>query len=387
MDELIIKLKALKVTQPIGDFFIAKIPAKDLVEISYSDIRSLSHERDIETYLGIQRPLNLTRAKEIKEYVKNIDASFPSAIILSIDGENINWDDSTGVLEILNTNGDSPAKILDGQHRIAGFMDVSTGKPIDELCYFIEDGEKKDFELILTIFVGLDLTEQATIFATVNLKQTKVNKSLVYDLEAYANARSPQKTSHDITIILDNNEKSPFKDRIKRLGLKTGVNENISQATFVEELISLISDNPMIDRDTLLRKEKKSFSSFRNGLKRTDYSDDLIFRNYFIDNKDDEIIKVLFSFFLAVEKTWPLSWDVRNKISILNKTVGLKALFKVLKDICKKEWRDNEDKILDIDFFLSKLRSCDIPEDFFSSHKATSSSINTIYKEIIDGLQ
>ncbi len=138
-------------------------------------------------------------------------------------------------------------------------MDVGTGKPIEELCYFIQDGIKKDFELILTIFLGLDLTEQATIFATVNLKQTKVNKSLVYYLEIYANTRSPQKTAHDITITLDNNKGSPLNGRIKRLGTKEDNNENISQSSFVEELIALISKNPMVDRDILLRREKGSF--------------------------------------------------------------------------------------------------------------------------------
>ncbi len=90
-DKKYLELASIKITQPIGDFFITKISAKKLVEISYSDIRALSKEREVETYLGIQRPLNIHRAKEIKEikeineYVKNIDASFPSAIILSID--------------------------------------------------------------------------------------------------------------------------------------------------------------------------------------------------------------------------------------------------------------------------------------------------------------
>ncbi|WP_050548757.1 hypothetical protein [Vibrio harveyi] len=67
-----IPVKALQVSQQIGDFYVAKIPADDLVKISYSDIRELEKEREVETYLGIQRPLNKSRAKEIKEYVKKL---------------------------------------------------------------------------------------------------------------------------------------------------------------------------------------------------------------------------------------------------------------------------------------------------------------------------
>ena len=61
------KIKAFKVTQQIGDFFIAKIPAEKLVSITFSDVRQLSEERDVEAYLGIQRQLNKKIAKAIKE--------------------------------------------------------------------------------------------------------------------------------------------------------------------------------------------------------------------------------------------------------------------------------------------------------------------------------
>lgn len=57
------------------------------------------------------------------------------------------------------------AKIIDGQHRIAGLEDYA-GPP---------------FQVNATIFIDMDIEDQAMVFATINLKQTKVSKSLAYD--------------------------------------------------------------------------------------------------------------------------------------------------------------------------------------------------------------
>ena len=65
--------KVLEVTQKGGSFFSASIPASDLVAITYSDVRRLvNEERDVERYLGVQRPLNRSR---VKESLKNLPLS------------------------------------------------------------------------------------------------------------------------------------------------------------------------------------------------------------------------------------------------------------------------------------------------------------------------
>ena len=81
--------------------------------------------------------------------------------------------------------GADVANILDGQHRIEGLKEgLSSGHPNSE-----------QFQLNVSIFVDLDMDDQSMVFATVNKAQTKVNKSLVYDLFAYAKSRSPQRRS------------------------------------------------------------------------------------------------------------------------------------------------------------------------------------------------
>ena len=72
-----ISFPCIKINQPIGEFFVGSIDCNSLREITYFDVRRIERERDIETYLGIQRPLIQKRVKEIQKYKywnKNIHA-------------------------------------------------------------------------------------------------------------------------------------------------------------------------------------------------------------------------------------------------------------------------------------------------------------------------
>jgi DGQHR domain-containing protein len=205
-------VKAIRVRQPMGEFFIASIPYDRLVKISYFDVRRMLREREIEEYLGIQRPLNKARVVELGQYVNTVDACFPTAVILAVSERCAAYDQTTGELTLsndLNPDGDLEpilyaqiARVLDGQHRIAG----------------LEQYNGESFDVNVSIFVDIELEDQAYIFSVVNLAQTKVNKSLAYDLFELANSRSPQKTCHNIAVALDRHKDSALYHRIKRLG-------------------------------------------------------------------------------------------------------------------------------------------------------------------------
>lgn len=324
MDEVSqsISLPCLKVKQPLGEFFIASIDSKVLCEITDFDVRRMIKERDVETYLGIQRPLNPARIKELSSYVNTTDACFPTGVILAVDGVCARYDE--GKNELILSEYLSPerpedkisygqiAKVLDGQHRIEG------------LKYY----EGDTFQINLSIFIDIDIEDQAYIFSTVNLAQTKVNKSLVYDLFDFANSRSPQKTCHNIAVALDSNYESPFFHRIKRLGVATEgrFNETITQATFVQSLLPYITNNALEDRDTYLRNKvpKKANASELHKL---------IFRNMFIEGKDLEIADILWNYFDAVKQRWPEAWNASGNGVMLNKTNGFKALMRFLRPI------------------------------------------------------
>ncbi|MGH8014882.1 MAG: DGQHR domain-containing protein, partial [Candidatus Zixiibacteriota bacterium] len=208
-----IEFPCIEITQPIGTFYIASVPFEDLIQITYSDIRMLSEkneERELDKYLGIERPLSQGRVAELKKYVNLVDATFPSSIILAIKEEFAHYNSTTKIMKVVNAP--EIAKIIDGQHRITG----------------LENCQNHPFDLNITLFIDMDIEDQAMVFSTINLKQTKVSKSLTYDLYEYAKSRSPQKTCHNIAKILNSKDGSPFKRKIKILGTATESQQTIS---------------------------------------------------------------------------------------------------------------------------------------------------------------
>jgi DGQHR domain-containing protein len=319
-DPISFTVPVLKVSQPIGEFFVGALESKRLCEITYFDVRRILREREFETYLGIQRPLNESRVKEIEQYVHTADACFPTAIILSVSGDCAKYDEGSGLLTLSNyEDPEDPdkniiyrqiAKVIDGQHRIEG----------------LKNYKGPSFGVNVSIFVDIDVAEEAYIFSTVNLAQTKVNKSLAIDLLELARSRSPQKLCHNIAVALDQGEKSPFYHKIKRLGVATEgrFNETLTQATFVDSLLGYLSSNPVRDRDIYIRGKVPNKAEAQE-------SKLLIFRNMMIDKRDMEIVDVLWNYFDAVRSKWPTAWNSTGYGLILNRTNGFRALMRFLR--------------------------------------------------------
>lgn len=312
-----ISFRCLRARQPIGDIYIATIPYKDVARMTYFDVRRvLQEERDVERYLGIQRPLDNKRVDQIGTYVNLVDAAFPSSVIVALEDDYVTYDEGAGTMTVRNhrLGEEEPstairrtARVIDGQHRIAG----------------LEEFTGDEFDLSTTIFVGADIADQAHIFATVNLEQTKVNRSLVYDLYELSRSRSPQKTCHNIVVALDRDPDSPFYKRIKRLGLATDgrVFEPVTQSTLVDGLIDYISASPRDDRDRILRGKSLEKASGDELFKRP-------LRNLFVNGDEIAIIQLVYNYFDAVRRRWPEAWDERGRGFMLNRTNGVRALLR-----------------------------------------------------------
>jgi len=367
-----IKFPCIEVIQPIGTFYVGVINHDDLVNISYADIRKLEN-RELDKYLGIERTLSKSRVNELKKYVNLIDASFPSSIILAVprtriinagddeiedEEETVRYNPDTKIMEIKNDR--HVAKIIDGQHRIAGLDGFNNGQ----------------FQLNVTIFVDMDIEDQAMVFATINFKQMKVSKSLQYDLYEYAKSRSPQKTAHDIARLLNKKEGSPFYRKIKVLGMTEDVGETITQAAFVDRLLPYISWNPMEDRDLIKRGKKLSHAEGKSEEK-------YIFRNFFIGENDAIIAGNIWNYFKAVSEKWPDAWNKNERGFILNRTTGLSALMRLLRPVYNNAAKDLKG-LVEKGYFTKIFNKIKLKDGDFTPEKYRpgSSGAGQLYREL-----
>lgn len=308
-------LNYIEVQQPIGTFYLCAIQAMDLLSIVDVSQRTPDNET------GIQRERSKSRIVEIGKYCSDPDAVFPTPIVVSVR----NQDDV-----VLDANNHTISyeenkiigNVLDGQHRLWG----------------IENSEYRDkFVLPVVFMFGLTIEEEAYIFATINSNQTKVSVSLIYDLFENSKYHSPQKTAHYIARVMNSQEDSPFYGRLKMLGKKEEgqVNATLSQGTFATAVLSLISKKPKEDMIKVKRNEP------------LDRDTSLPFRDYYIEEKDTVIAKILYNCFTALKNTFPEEWNHPNE-NILWKTTGFLGIMKAMPQLCEKGRRM---KALDEKFF------------------------------------
>ena len=353
-------LRVLKVSQPIGEFFIGAMESNALLEISTVEVRRFE-EGNAETIDGIQRELSRSRLKALSEYVNLEYATFPTSIILAIDQRCVKVSESKGCsgvydLEVVSydgSEGDDPipmekaAFVIDGQHRLAGLEK--------------RNSEKGPFEINVSIFVGADTSDRAEIFSRVNLAQTKVNKSLTYDLLDYAKEMSPFKVAHDVVIALNADEDGPFYKKIKRLGVRTpGVDgETLAQATVVNGLLRHLPRNQEKERSKSLfglSKKVEPYESWKNR----------IFVDFYRKGDIASIFLVVSNYFDAVKEKWPEPWSDPEEGQILARTTGYNALVRFLKDaylflvdeprvVEKEEFKNIFEKVLILPESLHKV--------------------------------
>lgn len=221
MDKPFLRIPAIGVAQPIGEFYICSIPAEALLKIAYSIPASLKREGGMfSNIFGTQRVHSKQRAKQIGAYIDETESTFPNTIILSVnyradgeyeENEALRWNASKGTdgCSFLTIPADAQlASIIDGQHRLDGFRHVSK---IDRL----------KMELPCAVYINLPRPYQARIFATININQKRVDKSLAYELFGYDLSESnadkwpPDMLGVYLARVLEGKDGSPFKDHIK----------------------------------------------------------------------------------------------------------------------------------------------------------------------------
>lgn len=311
------KVPYIKVEQPIGTFYLTAINASVLKQITEVNIRT-------EEGKGVQRPLKEKRLGEIRAFCCEPDATFPTAIVVSVYEDKMQYvlqnDDNSFSIDENQVIGE----ILDGQHRLEGL--AASGK-IDS------------FELPVVLMFNMSPQENAYIFTTINSKQTKINPSLIVDLQEYSSYRSPQRTAHAIAKALNSMPDSPFYGRLKMLGISNDkqYNATLSQGTFASQLIGLYSRNADADARALKHNEE--------------LKDDpsLPLRHYFINEEDSTMLKIIFNCFKAVSNVFVDETKDANK-SVLWKTTGYSAIIRSFPELYRLGERKGT---LSVEFFTS----------------------------------
>lgn len=319
-----VQISVVRAKQPLGDLYIGTMPSKTLWQLADYDMREIRRQEDnIYIATGVQRDLNEKRVQEISTYVKTVDATFPTAVVLAVSADCISLEESANgclrmelrseeLLEPSDLFGyQRVVRVIDGQHRIEG----------------LKRSGVEDFDVNVAILIDADIEDQARVFATVNLAQTKVSKSLVYDLFSYSTTNSPERIAHSVCLSLDRTEGSPFFERIKRLGTATPgrfSQEPLSQATVVEGLLSyMVANKTQLIEDRDLARRGRTLKPISDEQARS-----LVLRRFFLEERDVDLAELIWNYFEAVKQRWPAAWQIGGTGQILPRTNGFRALMR-----------------------------------------------------------
>lgn len=346
--EVLLQQPAIRVDQPLGTFYAFTLSADVLNRIAYSYPAEAVERMDNEwsdskgySILGSQRAEKKKRLDEIASFIRTTDATFPNAIILGanyardgqyIEDESQRWtvtEDVGGrwMIRIPNANRQS-ASIIDGQHRLHAFDRLPPNAP------------ERKMELLCVAFLELPTPYHAYVFATINFNQKKVSKSDAYEMfgfdvdERPPKFWSPETLAVYITRLLNTEKSSPlFKCILPSADSKVLFQDSdevksdvrVSLATVVDGILRLISRNPMEDRNTIRRPQNRERG--RESLTGTTGAP---LREFYIRGNDKAIFELLCNYFAAVQEE---VWAVAGEGSYLRKTVGVQALFDVLREL------------------------------------------------------
>jgi len=235
--------------------------------------------------------------------------------------------------------------IIDGQHRLFAFARANRSR--------------LSMQLICAVFLDLPKPIQAQLFATINSTQKAVDRSLTFELFGYnvsdedETLWTPDKLAVFLTRKLGTEESSPLRGRItvapkRDEGLEklaAGSTWFVSTAVVVDGILRLISSNPKRDANAMHTSEARTRSALGAGPK-----DKSPLREAFVSGNDSIIYKMVENYLEACNRVF---WHQDLHDSFIVKTVGVQALFDVLRNLASKSY---EDRDVQVAYFEKILR-------------------------------
>lgn len=261
--------------KPDPHFYIFSLPASEMRSLCGISRRSTSKVQARATDLGIQREHDRERSDEIGRYVefgypwstlseaKRKSEEFndlrkpgwlPTSIVINIipqgearrgtvltEADAVAVEQGAGMANLVlpyeqwskewKPNSVPPFEVIDGQHRLWAFG----------------EGADADFELPVVAFYGLDVSWQAYLFWTINIKPKRINPSLAFDLypllrgedwldRAEGHPVYRETRAQELTEALWSHPSSPWYDRINMLGERQA--DGVTQAAWIRSLMA-----------------------------------------------------------------------------------------------------------------------------------------------------
>ncbi len=333
--------RAFKVEQPMGTYYVAVLPAALLLDVCFSDrLRASKNEGEPYTLDGTQRMRDEPRLKAIGSYISRADAAFPNAVILAAnsrveDGfiettDEARWSikarEGEDAYTIVIPTRQKLAAVIDGQHRIFSFTYAASAR--------------LKMPMLCSIFFDLPKPYQAQLFATINSTQKPVDKSLTYELFGYNVTEEPESFwspdklavffARKLNIELD----SPIVGRIAIVpendfafdAGRAAREWRVSMATVVEGIVRLVSSNPKMDANELLNPVRQT----RDVLKASKRGDRSPLRELYLGGNDRLLYLIVMHYLHACKEHF---WDAAQEGSFIVKTVGIQALFDILREL------------------------------------------------------
>lgn len=250
----------LSVEQSKRTFILTKLPLGVVAKIAYTAIRGKSQEEG-----AVQRLLSPKRISSIRDFTLNV-GEYPGAIVL-------NWVSQGNPVkrhknQLLFSDEQHSAQIIDGQHRLAGINEAVKENP-----------EISKYEIPVVIYESLNTRECADIFLSINTEQKTVPRSLVFDLYGIASDHLVDPSAvraRDIATFLNEEETSPYRDSIKLPGAPRR-RGGIALSTVVSAIKPLAGEKGDFERIGITELELQK--------------------------------KVLLNFFTAIQKKYGNEWD------------------------------------------------------------------------------
>lgn len=401
---------ALRVEQPIGTFYVTVLPADLLLQVASSDVMSATMNPDGVGYVlsGTQRLVQDRRLTQIADYIDRIDSAFPNSIILAANynrevgldvdeleameeeeredanaaavapDESKSWtvdEKPDGCFQITIPSADKLAAIIDGQHRLFAFAKADAATRLD-------------MQLICAVFIDLPKAIQAQIFATINSTQKPVDRSLTYELFGYNVSDEPEEywTPDKLAVFLARKlatqSSSPLKGKIavspKRDEALVALGQQavwkVSTAVVVDGILRLFSSNPKRDTNAMRTSRAQPRSVLAMGPK-----DKSPLRSEFIKVNDALIYAMVENYLKACAN---LFWQAPAPGSFIIKTVGVQALFDILRKIAPEAYEAED---LRVPFFEERLRPASTINFADEQFRVPSGSGRSIIRRALEG--